>query len=147
MNTMDDQRRQRLADKFGHNNRPDPNNAQVQAMLRAERIAAAVGEDNLGDMLLTDPAWCPAMHAKVTAELAALHALERESGGAVYQTFRGEVYNPTTQQTLKVRCSSSSQATGAYSCAAATPTACQRPWRSKAHSACAMYASLRTARL
>lgn len=83
-----------LADKYGHNNLPDPNNAQVQAMLRAERIAAAVGEDNLGDMLLTDPAWCPAMHAKVTTELEALHTLEQENAGAIYQTFRGEVYNP-----------------------------------------------------
>ena len=34
------------------------------------------------------------MHAKLMAELEALHALEREGGGAEYITFRGETYDP-----------------------------------------------------
>jgi hypothetical protein len=93
---MDAQRRHRLTDKYGLDQPPtDPStNPQVQAALRAERMATAIGGDSLHNMLLTDPTWRPAMHAKLITELEALHALEQESGGAVYQTFRGEVYNP-----------------------------------------------------
>ncbi|BCO38059.1 hypothetical protein BMW24_008805 [Mycobacterium heckeshornense] len=56
---MDEQRRQRLADKYGHNNPPDPNNPIATAALAAEQIAAGVHGRNSAPLF--DAAWSPAM--------------------------------------------------------------------------------------
>ena len=69
-------------------------NTTVQAILDAERIEAGLADDSLLNRVLFDPAWCPTMHGKLMAELEELHASEHEGGNAVYETFRGETYDP-----------------------------------------------------
>lgn len=95
--TMNDTRRQQILAQFPAITWPPMNpalNTTVQGVLRAERIETLLADDSLLNALLCDPALSPTLYGKLVDERAALHALEREDGGAIYKTFRGETYNP-----------------------------------------------------
>jgi hypothetical protein len=98
---MNEERRQQLLAKYQEqfNASPDPNNPHARACIEAERLVDRYSDEPLYNRILSDPAHCPALHAKVTRELAELHALERENGGAIYKTFRFERYDPHDPKT------------------------------------------------
>jgi hypothetical protein len=90
---MDHQRRQALTAKYHMNQPPDPSHPIVRGVKKAERIVPKT-DDNLLTQVLFDPIANPTMHAKLMAELEALHALESEDGGAVYVTYRCDRFDP-----------------------------------------------------
>lgn len=100
---LSQKRRAELLNKYPALNNERPMspaiNLTVQGVGMAEHIEHYLNEDVEHTAALFDPAWSPVLHAKLTAELEALHALERETGDAdgitaEYHTFRGERYNP-----------------------------------------------------
>jgi hypothetical protein len=98
MAEIDTDRRKYINDKNPAINAPRPMDPALNltdlAIKRGERIEAILAQDSLRDHILFDPDWCPKLHDQLVAELEALHALSRQGGRAVYQTFHGERYDP-----------------------------------------------------